>query len=1042
MNNFAANPGLPRSGAKAPRIGAVTVSRIAAALLVATISAAACAQTDFQRDIRPLLADRCFHCHGPDAGARKADLRLDVRAGATAQRDDGAAIVPGDAGRSLMLQRLRSTDPEVRMPPPESGLRVTPEEIARLEAWIEAGAEYAEHWSFVPPRRPDVAANAHPVDAFVDARLVKRGLVKSPAADRETLIRRVTFDLTGLPPTTAEIDAFLADTSEDAYARVVERLLASPHFGERMAADWMDVARYADTYGYQNDRERRVWPWRDWLIGAFNDNLPFDQFLTWQIAGDMLPDATQSQRLATTFCRLHRQTNEGGSVEEEMRIEYVADRTQTIATAFLGLTLECARCHDHKFDPLSQREYYELTAFFDNIDESGLYSHFTNAVPTPSLLLSSEQQRAQQRTHREEIAAAEAARQALRPTRRAAFDAWRETAESTLSHGLLGYYRFDDPKQRKSKNEAGEKPAVVAGANAFVEGRVGHAVRLTGDDPIRLGGIPNFGRHVPFSISLWIRAPKYQDRMVVLHRSRAWTDAASQGYELLLLDGHLQFSLIHFWPGNAASIRATERIAIGEFTHVALRSDGSSRAAGLSLFVDGEPVATTTVRDSLQKAITGGGGELAIGERFRDKGFAGGDVDEVRVYARELANAEVAALARLQDSAVDFDAYLLAIDSEWAKATEAVHAARDALGTLVNRTPEIMAMREMATPRQTYVRARGRYDAPTDPVEPATPACLPPFPDDLPRTRLGLAQWMTRPDHPLTARVAVNRLWQLVFGVGLVATPDDFGSQGANPTHPELLDWLANEFTRDWDIQRLLTLLVTSETYKRSSRAHPDTRERDPDNLWLARGPSHRLPAEMVRDQALAASGLLVRKIGGGPARPYQPAGLWKEKSGQTYRTDKGDGLYRRSLYTIWKRTSPPPSAMIFDAAKRDVCVARRQVTNTPLQALVLLNDVQYVEAARHLAARTLEADTDDAARLRSMFRALTSRAPTDAELAILERMRTRTLESFSTDPARAQELLAVGHTKSDAKHDPALLATWTTVANALMNYDATVTKR
>ena len=1007
---------------------------------------------DFQRDIRPLLSDRCIVCHGPDAERREADLRLDAKEDAfrASESGDGShIIVPGEPSKSELYLRVTSPDADVRMPPPSSKLAISEEEVALLKSWIEQGANWREHWSFspleaiTPPQVKDVGRLHNPVDNFILAKLQEAGLVPSVRASREKLIRRLTFDLTGVPPTLEEIDAYLADESPDAYETVVDRLLKSPRYGERMTSDWLDVARYSDTYGYQVDRDRFVWPWRDWVIKALNDNLPYDGFITQQLAGDLLPNATDDQILATTFNRLHPQKVEGGSVPEEFRIEYVTDRAQTFATAFLGLTLECARCHDHKYDPLLQTEYYQLCAFFDNIDEAGLYSYFTPAVPTPTLRLADDAMKDKIAELDKRIAEEEAKLKQLALDRRAVFAALLTsalaTSNETLVPGLIKHLAFDE----------------VAAPNKSVPGKVGQAVQLTGDDGIGLD-VGNFMRSQPFSVALWMNTPNVKERAVVFHRSRAWTDAGSRGYELLLEEGRLNVALIHFWPGNAISVRTREPIATNEWLHVAITYDGSSRSAGLRIYVNGKPAETETVRDNLYKEITGGGGDnITIGERFRDRGFAGGLVDEFRVYGRQLSPLEVAQLHddhSLADALADagrtnrdvsnndvYDYCLTAIDQEFQSQLAALQRAREAKAAAEESLEEIMVMHELPGLRQTYLLTRGAYDAPGDPVAPGTPRIFPPMPEDAPANRLGLAQWVTDPRHPLTARVAVNRFWQMVFGNGLVRTPEDFGRQGQPPSHPELLDWLAQDFVEhDWDVKRFMKMLVMSATYQQSSAVTAAPLARDPENRLLGRSPSHRLTAEMVRDNALAVSGLLVDRIGGPPARPYEV-----EVSFTPVGRDKGDGLYRRSLYTYWKRTGPAPAMMALDASKRDVCRVKRERTASPLQAFVLLNDPQFVEAARMLAARLIKQHVDDTdAVLVDMFRLLTSRRPSEAEQVVLRSLFDQQLTDFTNDAERAAQYLKTGDAPLDDSLDAPRLAALAVVANTLLSFDECVMKR
>ena len=1033
-----------------------SVACIAAAHLGAGVGSpeTARAQTvDLSRAVRGILSDKCFKCHGPDENARQADLRLDRREDASRVLATGAGVV------SPLLARVKNPDPEKRMPPPDSKLELSADEIEILERWVAAGASYEEHWAFrtiaetaVPPVQ---AAEwpRNPVDRFVLARLEVEALAPTESASRERLIRRLSFDLRGLPPTLEEIDAFLSDNTPDAYERLVEAFLAAPEYGERMAADWLDAARYSDTYGYQVDRDRFVWPWRDWVIDAWNANLPYDEFITSQLAGDLLPNPTDEQVLATTFNRLHPQKTEGGSVPEEFRVEYVADRNHTFATAFLGLTLECARCHDHKYDPISQREYYQLFAFFNTIDEAGLYAYFTKSVPTPTLFLADEAKKQEIRTANERVTAAEKKWIDVAASRRQAFERWLaapkiEIAKDGVIAGRVAHSHFEDFQD---------------GGNSKVPGKIGSAVRLSGDDSVKLE-VGNFTRNQPFSFALWMQTPDHKERAVILHRSRAWTDSASRGYQLLLEDGRLSASLIHFWPGNAIRVVAREAVPTKAWVHVTVTYDGSSRAAGLKIFVDGKPAALELVRDSLYKNITGSGGDtIQLGARFRDRGFTGGLVDEVQVFERELTPLEVADLhqpgtlgAALETSARgDLKAgdaerrealralYFSLVDAEYAKAREALQKARTKRSEAVDGVTEIMVMREMAQRRQTHVLRRGAYDAPTDPVDAGTPAAFPRLPTggalgtEAPPDRLALARWLTDPSHPLTARVAVNRIWQAFFGYGLVRTPEDFGSQGEPPSHPGLLDWLARDFiTHGWDVKHLVRRLVTSATYRQNSLASPSLYARDPENRLLARGSRYRLSAEMLRDNALALSGLLVRKKGGPPARPYE-----LKVSFKPIQPAEGEGLYRRSLYTFWKRTAPAPVMMSLDASKREVCRVKRERTSTPLQALVLLNDPQQVEAAQVLGARIVREHGNDTDRLvKTLFRLFTSRRPSGEETRILRQLYDEQEEYFSANAERAKEFL--GLTDADNELPAASVAAAAIVASTLANYDECLTKR
>ncbi|MEO8494261.1 MAG: PSD1 and planctomycete cytochrome C domain-containing protein [Planctomycetota bacterium] len=757
-------------------------------------SAAASETVSFNRDIRPLLSDNCFQCHGPDENKREAGLRLDVREEAVAQRDAGPAISPGQPAASELIKRINHDDPEMRMPPADSERALTPEQRHLLENWIAQGAVYEQHWAFITPERPALPAvpdedwPRNAIDNFVLSRLQLEGLRPSPPASRERLIRRLSFDLTGLPPTLESIDAFLADDSPDAVEKVIDQLLASESYGEHMATGWLDAARYADTNGYNNDTQRYNWRWRDWVIQAFNRNLPFDQFVIEQLAGDLLPEATLDQQLATGFNRNHSVTSEGGIIDEEYRLEYVADRVHTTSMVFMALSMQCARCHDHKFDPISQREYYAFFAFFNQVPETGYHKeHVGN--PNPVI------------------------------------------------------------------------PAPTPQQNAAIE-------KLT--------------------------------------------------LELKTLDGE--------------------------------------------------------ARDQKQKALE----------------------------------------------------------------------------ELQKIIPTAMVMRDQEAARETFMLLRGDYDKPGAKVEPDVPAAFPPLPEGAPRNRLGLAQWLTSREHPLTTRVMVNRLWYQMFGQGIVETVEDFGSQGAWPSHPDLLDWLAIEFAEGgWDVKELLKRIAMSATYQQSPRTTAELLQRDPQNRLLARGPRFRLSAEMLRDQALTASGLLHSQIGGPSVKPYQPAGLWEEiivgseaYSGGGYKQDQGTDLYRRSVYTYWKRTCPPPALNLFDAPEREFCTVRRSRTNTPLQALVLLNDPTFVEAARVLAERAMNEGGDTLeSRATFAFRRVISRAPTPQELEVLLRVYGDQQARFVAAPDQAAELLAIGESKPDSSLSPADLAAWTTIASMILNLDEAINR-
>ncbi|QDT55461.1 Planctomycete cytochrome C [Caulifigura coniformis] len=1002
----------------------------------------------FNRDIRPILSEHCFACHGPDSASRKADLRLDRRAAAV----ELGAIVPSKPDHSELVRRVFSSAHDDVMPPPETKRTLTAGQKELLKRWVAEGAEYESHWSFlrVPKEVPvpvSVEANdwgRTSIDAFVLDRLQEEKLQPAEEATREKWIRRVSFDLTGLPPTLAEIDAFLADDSATAFDNVVDRLLASPAYGERMANDWLDVARYADTFGYQADRNMHMSPWRDWVIRAFNENLPYSDFIVWQLSGDMLENPTRDQRLATAFNRLHRQTNEGGSIEEEFRVEYVADRVRTMGSAFLGLTFECARCHDHKYDPITQREYYSLTAFFNNIDEHGLYSHFTETAPTPTLLL---YEGDQQSKHRELLARIAAAEEQLREAIAQAFKKPAPLpADAIAAPDPEKVYTFDDVPN--------------GGDFRGVEGHAGRAIEFGGDDQFVCKEAPQLSRSAPFSLSLWVKPGPHGPRQIVFHQSRAAEDSAFRGVSLTIDNGRPTFSMVHFWPGNALQIRTQALLAPEVWTQLVITSDGSGRAAGTTFYVNGvaaevEVVGDRLTRDVIHRAEWGDSEAksipFALGARFRDLGFKGGCVDELEFYSVALTEAEVAFVSGRADLINDSqrqDHHARRIDTDVVKIEAELRALRVEENTLIGRVRQIMTMQELPSDRRrlTYRLDRGAYDGRAETVVPATPVEIFTLPEGSRTDRLGFARALIDDRNPLTARVAVNRYWAMFFGTGLVATTQDFGSQGEPPSHPELLDWLARDFMdHGWNVQRLFRQIVLSATYRQSSTPRdPKLYASDPANRLLARGPRHRLPAEQIRDNALAISGLLKPRVGGDSVFPYQPAGLWEEAgTGKSYSQSHGDDLYRRSLYTFWRRTSPPPTMTAFDAPSREYCVIQRERTATPLQALTLLNDPQFVEAARVLASNVLSTmpRNDDAGLVR-VFRWTTSRQPTVTEQEILQSLLAAARVQFAGNEDAAKALVSVGESPVDKALEVAELAAWTSVVQSLLGFDECLTKR
>ncbi len=1038
-------------------------------------------EVSFNRDVRPILSDRCFHCHGPDAKNQDSEFRLNTREFATADLGGYAGVVPGDLAASELHQRIRSTGDD-QMPPLDSHRVLSAAEKDILDAWILNGAPFDSHWSFTPlPKAvtvPDAGKDwaQNKLDHFIAKQHTEFGLTPNIEATREKWLRRVSFDLTGLPPTLEELDHFLNDSTTAAHQRVVERLLDSDACAERLTSEWLDVARYADSYGYQRDDERYVWPWRDWVIHSFRRNMPFDEFLTWQLAGDLMPNATREQRLATAFHRLHSHKKEGGSDVEEFRVEYVADRTHTVATAFMGLTFECARCHDHKYDPITTKEYYQLGSFFANIEERGLISFFTGAVPTPAMPLPSADQEKELAAATEVVRSAERKLTEAGETLDSEFQTWLEQRDASEPlPGLVASLSFDKlepisgekyqdedggkhpPEQgRELLNEVPKAPrARTSDRNVLVPGKHGNALRLTGDDPVVLPELGQYERHQPFSVSLWINSPEITERDVIFRHSCGWDDAGSMGYSLVKEKDRLVAQLAHFWPGNVICVKTRQPLTTNRWYHVTVTYDGSSRASGLNIYVDGALAETTVVKDHLTRKISNWGdrhSNFAIGTRFRDRGFKDGLVDEFRLFGRCLSPLEARQLfdessleEMLRVPSKDLSDqqreelktyYTSAVHQPTLKAVAKLEQARQQRNVVLDATPAIMVMREQTSPRPAYVLTRGAYDQRGEQVTADTPAFLPAFPRDAPRNRLGLARWLTSHDHPLTARVTVNRYWQMLFGEGLVRTPEDFGFQGEPPTHSELLDWLARDFVdHGWDVRRLLRTLVLSATYRQSAMVSPDQRQRDPENLHWARGPSQRLSAEMIRDNALTVSGLLVRNVGGPPVKPYDLALAYTP-----LKVDKGDGLHRRSLYTFWKRTAPAPVMMTMNASKREVCRVRREVTASPLQALVLLNGAQFVEASQACATRLLVKHGEDIESLAAeAFRLLTSRMPTEREAEILQTLYEEQLREFRANPQRVESLLS---SRADAKHKAELspeLAAATVLVNSLMNLDESV---
>lgn len=1018
----------------------------------------------FNRDIRPILSEHCFACHGPDANKRKADLRLDTEEGAFADLGGYTAIVRGKASDSELIKRV--TDDIQPMPPEKFDKPLSTTQIELLRRWIDQGAEWQSHWSFITPEKPALPETKqaewrrNPIDRFVAARLEADGLAPSPEADKAALIRRVTLDLTGLPPSREEVDDFLADESPDAYEKVVDRLLKSSHHAERMAVPWLDLARYADTHGYHIDSHRDMWRWRDWVINAFAENKPYDQFTVEQIAGDLLPDATVDQRLATGFNRNHMINYEGGAIPEEYLTQYIKDRVNTTSKVWLGLTMECAQCHDHKYDPFTMKEYYQLFAFFNNVPENGLDGRTGNAEPVIQAPLPDQKQKLDEL--RAQLAAAEKTMTDLEPKVAAEMADWETKYLAEVPDAprdsLVAHYEFDG---HASDTSGHYRHGKVNGALAYEAGRVHQAAKFDGKSFVDAGDTAGFERTDAFSYGAWVNIEN-GNPMAILARMDEGNGI--RGYDLFTSGGTVFVHLIHKWPDDTIRVNTKNQIPLNQWRHVMMTYDGSGKASGVRIYVNGESQELVVTHDTLTKTFRTDK-PLHLGRRTSSAALAG-KLDDVRIHNRLLTAAEVKVLA----SQHPFRAILATARShrtpeenrqvrerylkqhapdEFKKPYENLLALRQQEADFVAQIPTSMVMREQPEPRKTFMLVRGQYDLPGEEVLANVPESLPPLPEQAPNNRLGLANWLVDPKNPLTARVAVNRYWQMYFGTGIVKTAEDFGVQGEWPSHPELLDWLATEFVDSgWNVRALQRLIVTSATYRQQGRVTPQLLDRDPQNRLLARGPRFRLQAEFIRDSALFISGLLNPEIGGPSVSPYQPRGLWEEVAygekftAQFYVQDHGADLYRRSMYTFWKRTVPPPALATFDAPDREFCIARRSRTNTPLQALVLMNDTTYVEAGRKFAERILRHDAESVdERMRYAFRTALVRDPGPREMDILTGAYRKHYDRFSTDVTAAFELISQGEASSPNQLNAIELASWTAVASMILNLDEMVTK-
>jgi uncharacterized protein DUF1553/uncharacterized protein DUF1549/concanavalin A-like lectin/glucanase superfamily protein/cytochrome c len=1043
---------------------------------VSLVSAAPAGSLDFQRDIRPILSENCFQCHGPDASTRMVNLRLDLREEAVAERKTGRAIVPKDPNASLIWQRINHDKEAMRMPPASSHKKLTAAQKETLRRWIEQGADWKEHWSFVAPKRPPLPAlktngwARNPIDHFILAKLEATGLEPAPEADRRALMRRVSLDLTGLPPAPADVEAFVKDKAPDAYDALVERLLASPHWGEHRGRYWLDAARYADTHGLHIDNYREMWPYRDWVISAFNRNLRFDRFTIEQIAGDMLPNRTQDQLIASGFNRCNITTNEGGAIPEEVDAIYQKDRVETTSTVWLGLTLGCAVCHDHKFDPLKQKEFYQFVAFFKNTTQQPLDG---NVSDTPPLMVipRDEDQQLWQQAYRREIDLSQRIERRRRNAE-ADFKTWlagdsrRSITPVNDKRALVSDYSANPPEQLPKGITAG--PGITEQDRALYFGPKAS---------IDLGDAPRLAADKPFTIAAWIYLAKGTDSFLVASRLENGApdpkyddDQAIRlhGWSLEINGRSPSFNLYGDNSRDRLTVAGTpdERLQPGNWYHVAVTYDGGREQGGLTLYVNGKPLGSP-VRGGLGKRIDGDLSQKppltlgSDGKRFSPNTA----LQEFRVYPQSLIPGEIEVLATWprarralaksadQVSKEELDdlyvVYLNRVDPEYRDAVASLaHVERDRRAVRRRGVISLVMQEKAHSQPMARILYRGQYDQPRDEVEPGVPSVLPPMAAELPRNRLGLAYWLVDPGNPLTARVTVNRFWQEVFGTGLVKTSEDFGTMGEQPSHPELLDWLAVEFRESgWDVKKLFRMVVTSATYRQAAVATPDKIAKDPDNRLLSRGPRFRMDGELIRDYALAASGLLVRKIGGPSVKPYQPDRIWetvamKSSTTRFYKPDSGDKLYRRSLYTFWKRSAPPASMEIFNAPSRENCTVRRERTNTPLQALVTMNDPQFVEAARSLAERAIkQGGTSVDGRLDFITENVLARPFDKEERQVALAGYRDFLEHYTARPEDGKRLIETGDSEPDRTIPPPQFAAWTMIASQVLNLDEAVNK-
>ncbi len=1034
-------------------------------------AASAADKLEYNRDIRPILSENCFACHGPDSAARKAELRLDRPETAVERK----AIIPGKPDESELVVRVLGIVPGKKsMPPPSTQKKLSDHQKDLLRRWIAEGAEYQPHWSFIAPRRPQPPAVKrkewvqNPIDSFVLAKLEEKGLESAPEADRRTIARRLSLDLTGLPPAPAEVDAFVSDSSPEAYESLADRWLESKSWGEHRARYWLDAARYADTHGIHFDNYREMWAYRDWVINAFNRNLPFDRFTIEQLAGDLLEDRTLETQVASGFNRCNLTTNEGGVIPEEYLVHYTRDRTETTSQVWLGLTAGCAVCHDHKFDPLTQREFYEMAAYFNNTTQGAMDGNIKDTPPT--VVVPGDEDRARWDALPAEIAGAKQRLEGRREAARADFDRWLEhppvdsLASMVPTDGLQLHAPLNEGDGSSVHVSVSGQPRELRLASG-IGWDSGHlsskAYRCVPGDALEVAEAGDFDRGQPFSCGVWARIPKTDVTGSVVARME--DQNGFRGWDIWVEKGRIGSHIVHRWQEDALKVVSKDPVKPDAWNHLLLTCDGSGKAAGVKLYVNGVPQETKAAVDSLQSTFRTSV-PLKVAQRHTTSRLNDILLEDLRIYTRALSTKEAAQLvkatraASLASKPADkrtreeanelYDGWLAEVDRPYQDLESKISRLEEEQSAIKSRATLAHVMAERGEAPAAFILFRGEYDKRRDPVKADTPDILPPLPQEFPRSRLGFARWLLLPEHPLTARVTVNRFWQEVFGTGLVRTAGDFGTSGELPSHPELLDWLAVELRESgWDVKRFFKLLVTSATYRQAAVATPENLEKDPQNRLLSRGPRFRMDAEMVRDCALASSGLLVSAVGGRSVKPYQPDGVWEavammESNTRYYKRDSGDNLYRRSLYTFWKRAAPPASMDIFNAPSREVCTIRRERTNTPLQALVTLNDDQFVEAARNLAQIAIkEGGEATENRLDLMAKRLLARPLRPEEKDVVEASLRDLIAHYRDHADDAKALVSVGESKADPSLDASTLAAWTMLSNQLMNLDEVLNK-